>query len=200
MVLLNAAHINPAYLIDAIEGAREAYDEWKAAEAAAAPLMAASLAAISAAAGKIRWEGGPGGAFEAPERGVSTAEYDTVRLAKRAAANDLAVNERKISRAKHRFDTLMSSGGTLSVRQRTAAAVALEQHETAVAAWAALVEALDARDAAHFYAGAPGRGWWTKAYAGNGQADQAAAEAIWGLGNRVEHFDVDAVAELVKEV
>ena len=130
------------YLIDSTPGARKAEAAWLALNEAATPLRATRRDA-SYALVRARGE-------------FSTTAVEDAEAVLRAAENALAAHGAKAKRALQHLDDLLRSAVTDAAR---AAAHALDKQAEAEAALAALLAALDARDAAYVAAGSPGIAW-----------------------------------------
>lgn len=148
-----------AYLIDAIPGAREALDRWKAFadSSEAVELAAAVRAAMNARVGKVRRVDGR----LAPIASVTQAAFDQLAadLAAAHAAEAAYVKQRLAARAE--YEALVTSSAIAAVGGHALSAqVALDRHADAEAAFDQLLRMLGERDRAYSRAGANrGRAW-----------------------------------------
>ena len=193
MNILKHTDVPPTWLIDAIDGAREAHDQWRTAQSAEAPLKAAHREAIAAGIGKGKWHGTPENAIMIPNIGVTTQVFEASRhsVAEKLAALEAGI--RSTSRARARFDDVMRTGQKEASIKRLAATIAVEKHAEASAAWAVVVAAVGACDSAYYHAGSPGTSWQLNGYTSGAQAHQATDQAVREISLRLTSFDVAAV-------
>lgn len=200
MNILKHTEVPPTWLIDAIDGAREAHDQWRTAKGAEAPLMAAQREAIAAGIGKGKWHGVPGNAIMIPNIGVTTQVFEASRQRIADTLAALEAGNRNTSRARARFDDVMRTGQMQATVKRLAAAIAVEKHAEASAAWAVVVAAVADCDSAYYYAGNPGTSWQLNGYTSGAQAHQATDQAVREISLRLTSFDVAAVTAATEEV
>lgn len=178
----------PAYVVDAIPGARAALKAWEAtldtpAEAAA---HRAHRVAIDAGNGKYIFRHGKA----EPRNNTTHAEVDALLATLRTAEALAASFGTKTRSARASFERLFtaeaySAAGVPAI----AAAEALSLHAEAVEAWATLQRVLPERDHAHTLAGAPGLSW----SAGPGGISSQQGGADWFYGQVLSAFKVEAL-------
>lgn len=190
----------PEWFIDACEGARDAHNAWKAAEAEIVPLSAANRAAIQAIQGKGRWEGTPGDARMVPASGVTTSELETFRRATSDTGTALAAGQQKVKSAFNRFTGIVHASVGRDGRRKLAAGVALAKHAEAEAAWKITEASLHDRDEAYRLAGAPGQSWELSAYSTVWEAADFARRVSDAVGFRLEGFPVRDVSDVARGV
>jgi hypothetical protein len=148
------------WIIDSVPGAREAVDEWERLRAADVERIrearqnlrriGAQIVAISTVSGEA-----PNPGPRVPLPGHTQAELDGLELEKRLALATTAPDA-AVTAASRRAIRLIDAQ-PMEERQVLAARVALEAHETAVAAWSTFQEALELRGKAYGTAAAHGR-------------------------------------------
>ena len=175
------------YIINAVPGARDAFEAWQATlgtpEAAVA--AAAHRAALDAGAGcYIYRDGRP-----VPRGTTSYAEMDAfveaIRVAEAAEAKFSAVTRA----ARAAFDRLFTVAALAEANvPALAAAEALRLNAIAREAWATLQSVLPDRDDAHRAAGSPGISWWKP---GGISGQRGSAE--WFFNEVLGAFDTEAL-------
>jgi hypothetical protein len=155
-VYVVAANEPPAYLIDAIPGAREAYDRWQA-ENEAGRNSVTKLAAAQRAVPATRWIGSAAGddLRRVPNGDTTQAELDEALLVVREAERAVAAQSRRARAALAAFDALYIGAASAVETRRVAAEHALAKQAEAEAAWETLQAALAERNDAAHRAGAP---------------------------------------------
>ena len=144
----------PAFLIDAIPGARRAYDRWQEANEAGRKLVA-ELSSAQRAVPATRWIGEGDDARRVPSGDTTQAELDEALLAVRDAERAASAHSKRALAALAAFDAHFVDQPRPDSARRAAAAHALAKHREAEAAWKTLQAALDERDAAYGHAGSP---------------------------------------------
>lgn len=186
----NDLPVFPDWMIDAVPGARAAFDEMTAAQEPMPALLAEQKAAIKAAVGLGKWTGPVGATVYGPAPGVSSADFDAAEARKREAAQAIQSASRKGAAAYRRFHELMQAADHAELR-KLAARRALAAQADAQSALAALRDALDRRAEADEVAGMPGTAWEAHPSA-PADARNATAQAWRTLRAMVDHFDTAA--------
>lgn len=167
------------WVVDRVPGAREAHDEYLAADAesrAAEAVVSENRRNFAA----LRRTDPHSHDIEDGEREVADAERTARPLAKRA------------ERALDSFRSIVNRGrGNVDVK-REAARRALEYHARAASALSELEATVDFVDAAWVLAGQPGRSWRANAF---GDTRDSQRLALRALRERIDGFDVERVTE-----
>lgn len=187
------ARQDPAWLIDATPGAREALNAWREHMAGRAAVLNAWKRVNAEVAPLGKWHGVPGNTTYGPADGVTTADFDAGQVRKREAEAAVKTHDRRAAALRRKYDDLIQGAAVMPPedRRKLAAAHAVSRQADVVAAFRALSDALEDRDMAWLAAGQPGYGWWSR---NNGPANPANARAVTldTLAKMVEGFDVDA--------
>ena len=178
---------HPAYMVDAIPGAREALTAYEATRNTPeeAEARRAQRAEIDSHAGRYIYRDG-----QPERRGETThAEIDVMIAALRTATELVDSFATATRSAKAAYDRIFTHERFVEAGVPAIAAQhALDRHAEAVAAWATLQRVLPERDGAWLLAGQPGLSWW----AGGGIAPQRGG-ADYFYGQALSAFPVEAV-------
>ena len=186
----------PMFIIDSDPAVRRAYDTWQAENEEGARLSLIERSANRTFVGLGHWVGpedDPDPAhhrFE-PYEDVSPVDFAAARHAHREAERAKVRQEERAARALKAFDRAAREAGNPAA---VAASIALVEHEKAVAAFAALKDALSRRDEAANYAGLPA--WHVRGAIADHLGEMMRAERT--LSTRLERFPIDLATEAAR--